>query len=104
MPITNIHKMIPLSSLGVIITGKSFSYVVTASEGNFSLSLHLAMQIVGPGWALPSWFKINKRGIAIRMPRYTFFKKILVGRTSIPDRRVPIQGCKWGVSGSHTPK
>ena len=39
MSIFNILKVIPLFSLSVIITGMTFSYVVTASEGNFSLSM-----------------------------------------------------------------
>ena len=44
MPISNFHKVIRLSSLGVLITGTSFSYVATPSEGNFSLlGPHLAM-------------------------------------------------------------
>ena len=66
--------MILLSTLSVIITGTTFSKVVTVSE-----STHLAMQVVDPGWALPSWFKINKQGVTIRMPWYTFKKKISQG-------------------------
>ena len=31
-------KMLPLSSLSIIIAGTTFSYVLTASEGNFILS------------------------------------------------------------------
>ena len=65
MPISNFHKVIPLSSLGVLITGTSFSYVATPSEGNFSL--------LGPHLAI-SW--------------YILFEKKLVGGTSIPDQRV----------------
>ena len=38
MSIFNIQNVIPLSSLSFILTGKTFSYVVAASKGNFSLS------------------------------------------------------------------
>ena len=63
MPIFNIKNVIPLSSLSVIVTGRTFSYVVTAFEGNFLFrSAQLEMQVLGPGWALPSWFKISRWG------------------------------------------
>ena len=79
MPISNIQKVTPLSSLSVLMTGTTFSYVVTASEDNFFfiLSADLAMQVLGPGWALSSWLKINKQGggVAIRMSWHTFFEK-----------------------------
>ena len=38
--------MILLSSLSVIISCTTFSYVVTASEGSFFLGAHLAMQVL----------------------------------------------------------
>ena len=38
MSISSIQNVIPLSSLSFILTGKTFSYVVAAAEGNFSLS------------------------------------------------------------------
>ena len=37
MHISNIQKVSPLSFLHVIINGTTFSYVVSASEGNVSL-------------------------------------------------------------------
>ena len=76
MPISNIQKVIPLCSLSVIITCTTFSYVATASEGSaIFLSAHLTMQVQDPDWALPSWFKINKGGVAIRRSWYTLFEK-----------------------------
>ena len=58
-----------------IITGMTVSYVVTASKGNFFLDAHLAMQVLVPGWALPSWLKINKREGCNRNVIFIHFSK-----------------------------
>ena len=70
-------KVTPLSFLNVTIIGTTVSYVISISDGNFSLfSPHLEIQVLGPSWAIPSWFKIDKEGwggVAIGMPWCIFF-------------------------------
>ena len=53
----NKQKVLPISSINAIAIGTTFSYVVSASEGNCSLSkrAHLVMQVLDPGWTHPSW-------------------------------------------------
>ena len=78
MPISDIQHVIPLSSLSVIITGMTFSYIATASESNVSLSnCSSSHASSGSRRRLPSWFKIDKwvEGVAVRMSWYTFFEK-----------------------------
>ena len=83
MPISSFQKVIPLSSLGVIMAGTSFSYVVAETLKAISLLPKASSNDAHCGSGL------NKRGVAIRMSWYTFFEqKISRGRASIQGRRV----------------
>ena len=61
--LANILKLFPSSSLNTTIIGTTFSYVITAFDGNFSFSCaHPTTQILSLGWTMLFWIKINKRG------------------------------------------